>query len=470
MNPKTERPRLLILYAANSVHTSTIADYLEAFRVYSEFEVFFSDAVQKARVGMPLEHFDAVLVHYSVRLCYPDYIAPDFVDALEKFRGPKVLTIQDEYENTEQARKWIQRLRFDTVLSVVPAEYIKSVYPPERFPGTVFKSILTGYVPSWLANEGRPTPIATRPYNIVYRGRRLHYFYGRLGREKEIIGNDVKRLAASASLKVDIESDDERRIYGDRWFEFLRSGKTTLGTESGANIFDIDGSIRKSIDDFLGLNPAATFEDVEKRFLGGLEGKYALMNQISPKMLEAIACGTVLVMFEGLYSGILKADRHFIALKKDFSNWPSVLEKIRNDGFLEKMADVAYTEIIGSKKWSYETFVAEFDQDLLRLISSKANSQSRPDRVFAFVAIDENKRYMPNCFNKPVDHLFIHQMNRHEFTGKFLDNLVAGFELSRPGEWFRLVWVKAVPESLRRMLSRSLKNRIRRMVGIRNHV
>ena len=42
------------------------------------------------------------------------------------------------------------------------------------------------------------------------------------------------------------------------------------------------------------------------------------MGQISPKMFEAISLGTVLVMFEGKYSNILKPDLHYISLKKDF--------------------------------------------------------------------------------------------------------------------------------------------------------
>jgi hypothetical protein len=83
--------------------------------------------------------------------------------------------------------------------------------------------------------------------------------------------------------------------------------------------------------------------------------------QISPKMFEAIILGTVLVMYEGKYSDILIPDVHYISIKKDYSNIEDVINKIKDDYYLQKMADRAYTDIVESNKYSYKTFIEYVD-------------------------------------------------------------------------------------------------------------
>src|SRR5207248_812275 len=100
-------------------------------------------------------------------------------------------------------------------------------------------------------------------------------------------------------------------------------------------------------------NPKINYEEVRARHLVGREGEI-MMNQISPKVFEAIACKTALVLFEGRYSGVLEPGRHFIALKKDFSNVEEVLALLRDDAFLEALAERAYADVIGSGRYSYQ--------------------------------------------------------------------------------------------------------------------
>src|SRR5262249_54439151 len=82
------------------------------------------------------------------------------------------------------------------------------------------------------------------------------------------------------------------------------------------------------------------------------------------KVFEAIACKTALILFEGEYSGILRPHRHYIPLRKDFSNVDLVLSHLADDDYLEAMAQHAYDDIVASGRYSYERFVKDFD-DLL---------------------------------------------------------------------------------------------------------
>ncbi|WP_210497146.1 glycosyltransferase [Microvirga antarctica] len=360
----TRKPRgsLLILYDDQSMHVRTIEEHLAAFRAYSRHTAFYLPAtgfvqgLDDSREPFDFSAFDAVIIHYSVRLSVPEHLSPAIASILTAYDGPKLLFIQDEYDATETARAWIDRLGIDAVFTTVPEAFVEAVYPRDRFPNVDFIPTLTGYVPEDAAVDALATPLDARTTLIGYRGRQLPYHYGDLGREKYEIGIQVKRLAQERGLPVDIEVEDASRIYGNDWYRFLGSSRATLGTESGSNVFDFDGALAKASAD----NTAFDYPTFRERYLSGLEG-LVQMNQISPKIFEAIRLRTALVLFEGDYSGVVTADRHFIPLKKDYSNFDAVVKKLQDDAYLRDLTERAYAEIIESGLYSYESFIRGVD-------------------------------------------------------------------------------------------------------------
>jgi hypothetical protein len=85
------------------------------------------------------------------------------------------------------------------------------------------------------------------------------------------------------------------------------------------------------------------------------------MNQVSPRIFEAIFCGTALILFDGEYSGVVKPDLHFIPLRKDFSNLEEVFKKLEDDDEIQLMTDRAFEEVIGSGRYSFSRFISNFD-------------------------------------------------------------------------------------------------------------
>jgi len=361
---RTRSANVLVLYDARATFTSTVQEHLRSFWMYSRHHVLFAAATITNAPAVDLSLFDAVIVHYSVRICLRDHLQPKYVEALRSFSGFKALFIQDEYDTTETARKAIAHLGIHVVFTCVPRDLIPEVYPPERFPGVEFLPTLTGFVPIALPQD--PPPTETRPLLIGYRGRRLPYWYGDLGQEKLEIGRRMKELCRARNLPVDIEWDDSRRVYGADWYRFLQRSKATLGTESGSNLFDDHGEVRRAIEAALRKTPDATYEELRPKLIAPYEGKVK-MNQISPKIFEAIACRTALVLFEGEYSGVVIPDVHFIPLKKDFSNATEVLEKLQDDAYLEKLSRQAYKDVIEPGRFSYREFIDQVD----RLISHR---------------------------------------------------------------------------------------------------
>lgn len=359
----------VLLYDEAETHISTVYEHIDAFKKYSVHDFQFLPAVGRPYLRdeianqFDLSIFDVVIVHYSVRLSLPDYLTEVMAKKVERFRGLKILFIQDEYEGTEIARSWMDRLNFGIVYTCVPASSLEQVYPSSRFPATDFLPTLTGYVPESSDIAKYTIPMADRPLYIAYRGRKLPFFYGSLAQEKYRIGVDVRRMAEERGLPVDIEVDDSKRIYGTDWFRFLGSARATLGTESGSNVFDFDGTIKSKIEAIMKNNPDVSFEHVHDVVLRGIDGSIC-MNQVSPRIFEAIRMRTALVLFEGSYSGTVKPDLHFIPLKKDYSNVDEVFEKLQNIKYLNDLTARAYTDIIESGQYSYRSFVQSVDRDI----------------------------------------------------------------------------------------------------------
>lgn len=366
------RLRVAMLYdGVGSMHVNTIREHLECFKKYSAHEYTFIPATpsywqqspEEVETSVDFSVFDAVFVHYSIRVSITEHLEEGLVRSLERFNGLKALFIQDEYEGTEIARTWMDRIRFDLVYTCVPPEGLEDVYPSYRFPATEFLPTLTGYVPEDASIERFGKPLSDRKVLIAYRGRRLPAVYGDLGYEKYRIGVEMKVIAEMRGLPVDIEVDDSKRIYGTGWYEFLGSARATLGTESGANVFDFDGSLGKRIKALQAKNPEISFDEISAEVLAPHEGLVA-MNQISPKVFEAIRLRTALILFDGSYSGVVQPDIHFISLKKDFSNIDEVFQKLQDDEYVKALTDRAYEDVVASGKYSYKCFVEGIDSDI----------------------------------------------------------------------------------------------------------
>ena len=432
----SDRRNVLMLYDHNETHVKTIAHYLESFYRHSRFQ--FSYLSSFAPCEFDLDYFDAIVIHYSVRVCHTGHLSTSLARALRQHKGLKALFVQDEYENTGRTHQAIRDLGIGVVFTCVPQAEVAKAYPPALFPNTRFVTVLTGYAPLDLDSLPAGRPLADRSILIGYRGRRIGYWYGDLGQEKLHIGQRMKEICDVRRLPCDIAWEESDRIYGS-WFEFLGNCRATLGTESGANIFDFDGELALAVQREQYVNPAITYEEIRERFLKGREGEI-VMNQVSPKIFEAIAMRTALVLFEGTYSGVVQPNVHYLPLKKDFSNVDEVLTRLQDDAYVEAMTRRAYDDVIASGRYSYQAFVRQIDDVLAEQMAPV--SETRPmwlplppcDALPAFRA-----RY-----SRPFQGLWIKRL---------WDRLVPGFVRARVNrERLKRWWVHS-PSSLRSLLN-----------------
>lgn len=350
---------VLILYESTQTFTNTIYDHLLSFANYSKHRIFYAHANQLSVLNLNPKAFDAIGLHYSIRVPFGQ-ISPSMAECFQNFDGLKFLFIQDEYDYTKRAWYWIKRLGFQLVFTSVPQSGIEKIYPKMEFPNVRFVNNLTGYVPDELPVTENILPPSMRNILVGYRGRPLPIRYGQLGIEKVQVGQVVRAYCQKNGFINDIAWSEEDRIYGSKWNDFVYSVRSMLGSESGSNVFDWDGDLNKIIADYRELNPKATDAEIYEKIVKPRELD-GLMNQVSPKVFEAISKKTVLILYEGNYSNVLTPWEHYMVLKKDGSNLDEVFRLLQDGNYLDAMAERAFNSVVASGKYSYRKFVSMVD-------------------------------------------------------------------------------------------------------------
>ena len=315
-----------------------------------------------------------MIIHYSLVIISDHYLAPSFREQIRSFQGLKVQFVQDDYRWIDDLTTMMRYLSIHVLFTLYPEAQIPQVWNDTRLPGVRKISTLAGYIPDRLVGMTAP-PVESRPIDIGYRSRAVPYWLGWLGQEKVWIAQGVLQHADKYGLCCDIAWREEDRIYGQDWDAFMRSCKATLGAESGASITDFDSSLEQRTQAYLREHSAADFWEVHRAILAPYEGN-VLINVISPRIFEAIALRTALILFPGDYSGIVQPWHHYIPLAKDFSNMDVVAEKLRDPEFLRAMTERAYEDIVASDRYSYRAFIKEFDQVVTQEIIALAFSRA----------------------------------------------------------------------------------------------
>lgn len=376
--------RILLLCNYDPHGAATVCDHINAFGKYSRHQVTVLSRIGELPAWLSFDDFDMVVVHYSAFIAVNAYVTPRTRHALARFQGLKALFLQDEYRFVDRTAAAIREAGINLVFTCIPTAEIEKVYPAERFPGVRFVNVLTGYIAEGL-KLFEPKPLAERKVMVGYRGRVYPAWHGAAGREKFEIGRRFRADARRFDLSCDIAWDEDRRLYGLDWVNFIRDCRAVLAVESGASIFDFDGTISARTETFsrlLGLNrrprgkalallaktewpgkglaEQATYEELRRRFFADREDAIDL-SQLSPRVFEAAALQTLLIMYEGRYSGALEPWRHFLPLKKDHSNMAEIVAALRDPIRVAEIVANCYAEVAENPAYSYDRFIHQFD-------------------------------------------------------------------------------------------------------------
>lgn len=372
--------RLNILFLCNrtgrNVDATTVTDHLNAFSRYSRHRVQELSFLHELPAALDLEQFDVMVIHWTIAIGWlsEHYLSDKSRQKIRNFSGLKALFIQDEYRAVNALHESLRFLKMDIIFTCVPESEVEKVYPADALPSIAKVSNLTGYVPESLIGM-RVLPIADRPIDVGYRTRKPPYWLGELAYEKWRIAERFSEHAAGAGLKLNLSYLEAERLYGSAWTQFVSSCKAVLGVESGSSVFDFTGDLQRVVEDHVAKHPNATFEEVQHQFLMPHEGRIRY-NQVSPRSFEAAALRTVMILHEGEYSGVLEPWRHYVPLRKDFTNFPEVLETLRDSKKLQTIADTAFEEIACNQAYSYRSFISRFDKTVEHEFDTRAIRRS----------------------------------------------------------------------------------------------
>ena len=377
-----QRLKILVLSTFDGTNASVIRDFLFSFKAFSRHEYCYIFDCRILDDQTDFSPFDVILIFWSVYLLGPDLTEP-VRERIRKTSALKVLFLQDEYRDVRPMNGVMSELGIQVMFTCVAERDHEVFYPKSLIPSLeAVYTVLPGYVPPYLERvkaKGR----AARSLDIGYRSRAMPYYLGDLGQEKRIVADRFGAISVEHGLRSDISVQERDRLYGQRWLDFLAASRCVLGSASGASVVDFSGEIRQSCERYLGLHPEATYEEVKRRFFADVDWKFVI-DTMSPRIFEAAAFHCTLIQHEGEYAGILQPERHYIQVRRDYSNIQDVVARVKDAAYCREIASHAHLDLIASKTYSYRMFVARFDRVLG--VHARSAARRRPLLPFRFYA------------------------------------------------------------------------------------
>lgn len=394
-----QKLNILFLYSPSLPLASTIVDHIKALTTGSQYEVRKLDVIRELPENLDLNRFDAIVIHYTLTIRLGSELSQVAKNRLRDAAPIKVIFIQDEYRHVDATVEALQDLGVSVLFTCVPESEIEKVYPEEKLPSVLKINVLTGYISTKILKDGKPPPIANRSIDVGYRSRRVPAWLGELGQDKVRISERFLSDSYKYGLRCDISIEEKDRIYGPKWDGFIFNCRAVLGVESGASVFDFTGEIQCCVEEEEKLRPDSTFEELRAKYFDHLEGRIRL-NQISPRCFEAASHGTLMILYEGHYSGRLIPWRHYVPLKKDHSNMEEVVSILCDDKQAQEIVDCAWAEVALAPHNSFDAFSALVDQTLEEQIAIRPRRIFQPYDMDSFTRATARSRKMHMLFFK----------------------------------------------------------------------
>lgn len=356
---------ILVVYhrALEGQWRSTYDSHLYSIRRFSHHAVFYLNTARSVVPSyLKTLNPDLVVFHYTF---LAQRVEPkeferqvERIEFIKTLDCRKALVPHDEQLNSELLCSLSRDFGVTHVFTPASPLEWPQIYEGLNLGQVIFHTVLTGYIDDATVRriDKRSRQLHDRPIDVGYRSWDAHPWLGRHGLLKREIGLAFKESSPKYGLVADISSDYRDAFLGDSWFDFLLQCKYTIGVEGGSSLLDRDGSITKRTRAYLITHDKPTFEEVEAAVFPNSDGNFNY-RLLGPRHLEAVMTRTCQVLIEGNYGDVLEPGKHYIELKRDFSNLDEVLEIMREDTLRAEIVERAYQDVVASGRWTYHSFV-----------------------------------------------------------------------------------------------------------------
>lgn len=309
-------------------------DWVDSFRAHSGAKVDVVTDPLFLKWGRPLlrlqlsSQYDGIFIMHSVSNDMG--FGASVAKLLSSIKGPVFFFVGNEYRDLAAKVSLASEMKASYLLSQLPNDVAEKLYRPS-FAGKIMEV-------AHALNDNAfavATPVAQRKTDIGYRGEKYPYYLGQ--NDREVLFDYFK----GTNLKLDIAAGrgKGKRLPRAEWAAFLNSCRTTIATETGAEHVSLDDRVRFGVFDYEKIHPQADFKEIQEKAIAPIAQKGGLISgrAISSRHFDSIGCGTAIIAFPGRFNDILKADEHYVAMKRDFSNADEVLGKIGNVPFLDDL-------------------------------------------------------------------------------------------------------------------------------------
>ncbi len=338
----------LLIFSAETEQGKTFSyklNWLHYFRQHPALKCTFIDLSQSKnnlyyKLLLSLGRHDAIVFMHSV-FSNSNCLSPKLAGLIARRKCRKVFFMGNEYKLMPAKVELCRRLGIDLIVS-------QSMQPQAH---ALYRQAL-GCSVMGMPNSGLDrryfnavNPPMERPVDIGFRGADGPEYLGH--RERLELTEFFLRRESELGLKTDISMEQSRRLGVEDWALFLNNCNAVLGVEAGSNFFELTDETRLKVIEYRKNFPDAGFERLRELFFDNRPAAvYGRM--IASRHIEAAGTKTLQILFEGEYGGLFRPDVHYLALKKDFSNFGEVVERYRDKVFCRQIIDNAHRKVLES--------------------------------------------------------------------------------------------------------------------------
>ncbi len=323
---------------------SYVIDWRDAFCQAPQLDVEIcniNNLVHFSRCLLKIRQYDLIVISHAA--------AGDDMSILlksarwfDRRRGKLVMFIGNEYDLLDEKTQFIQTVKADVICSQLPIEAAHYLYRECK------ESRLLSMPHALNPKIYYPMPNVERTIDIGFIGDIYWPFIG--DKERTDLIYFFKKRGPEAGLICDIRT---QRVSRSEWAKFLNKSKAIIGAESGTYYLNDRGRLLTTARDYnLKENQQATFEEVFDRFYKE-QPRLVSGKSISSRHFEPIGTKTCQLLLEGDYNGILKADEHYISVKKDLSNIEDAIQQFKDECYRQKMVEQTYEYVMSEHTYQH---------------------------------------------------------------------------------------------------------------------